>query len=57
MDEEPGGNQVERVEKFVIKGTKFEGQNASGTALEIIMTTTQIFSSTFKFNRKGTLQI
>ena len=48
-----GGNKVEHVKEFVVKHTKFKGQNNSGTALEIIKTTAQIVNSTFELNRKG----
>ena len=48
-----GGNKVRHVEEFVIEDTKFEGQENSGTALEIIETTAQIVNSTFLSNRKG----
>ena len=41
------------VEEFVVEGTKFEGQESSGTALELIKTTAQIVRSTFLSNRKG----
>ena len=41
-----GGNQVKHViGKLVIKDTKFEGQENSGTALELIETTAQIVNS------------
>ena len=48
-----GGNQVRHVEEFVVEGTKFEGQENSGTALELIKTTAWIVRSTFLSNRKG----
>ena len=48
-----GGNQIKQVKEFVVKDTRFNGQNTSGTALEIIKTATWIVNSTFKFNRKG----
>ena len=49
-----GGNQVKRVEKFVIKDTKFEGRQNSGTAFELIETTAaQIVNSIFMSNRNG----
>ena len=48
-----GGNQVKHVEKFVVEDTKFQGQENSGTALELIETTAQIVNSTFVSNRKG----
>ena len=41
------------MEEFVVKDTKFSGQNNSGTALEIIDTAMWIVNSTFKFYRKG----
>ena len=48
-----GGNKVIHVEEFVVKDTKFEGQDNSSTALELNETTAQIFNSTFVSNRKG----
>ena len=48
-----GSNQVKHVEEFVVKDTKFEGQENSGTALELIETTAQILNSTFVSNRRG----
>ena len=48
-----GGNQVKHVKEFVIKDSKFEGQENSGTALELIATIAQIVNSTFVSNRKG----
>ena len=48
-----GGNQVRHVEEFMVEDTKFEGQENSGTALELIETTVQIINSTFLSNRKG----
>ena len=48
-----GGNQVRDVEEFVIEGTKFEGQENSGTALKLTRTTAQIINSTFVSNSKG----
>ena len=48
-----GGNQVRYVEEFVVKDTKFEGQDNSSTALELIETTAQIVNGTFVSNRKG----
>ena len=48
-----GGNQVRHVEEFMVKDTKFEGQDKSSTALELIETTAQIVNSTFVSNRKG----
>ena len=44
---------MKQVKKFAVKDTKFNGQNISSTALEIIETVTQISDSTFKFNRRG----
>ena len=41
------------VEEFVVEYTKFEGQENSGTALELIETAAQIINSTFLSNRKG----
>ena len=37
--------KVKHVEKFVVHNTKFKGQENSGTALELIETTVQIFNS------------
>ena len=37
----------------MVENVKFEGQENSGTALELIETTAQIVSSTFLSNRKG----
>jgi predicted outer membrane repeat protein len=48
-----GGNQVRHVGNFVVEDTKFEGQENSSTALELIETTAQIVNSTFSSNRKG----
>ena len=48
-----GGNQVKRVEEFVVHKTKFEGKVNSETALELIRTTAQIVNSTFVSNRRG----
>ena len=48
-----GGNQVKNVEKLMIKDTTFEGQENSGTALELIGTTAQIANSSFVLNTKG----
>ena len=48
-----GGNQVRHIEEFVIEDAKFEGQENSGTVLEVIKTTVQIVNSTFLSNRKG----
>ena len=48
-----GGNQVRHVEEFVVEDTKFEGQENSSTALELIETTAQIVNSTFVSNRTG----
>ena len=39
-----GGNQVRQIEEFVVEGTKFEGRENSGTALELIETTAQIIN-------------
>ena len=47
-----GGNQVRHIEEFVVKYTKFKGEENSGTALELIETTAQIVNSTFLSNRK-----
>jgi hypothetical protein len=48
-----GGNQVRQIKEFVVEDTKFEGQESSSTALELIETTAQIVNSTFASNRKG----
>ena len=48
-----GGNQANYVESFVMKDAKFEGDENSGTALEMIETTAEIVNSTFVSNRKG----
>ena len=48
-----GGNLVEHVQKFVVQDTNYEGQQNSGTALELINTRAQIINSTFINNRKG----
>lgn len=50
------GNQVEHVEKFLVKNIVFNGQNNGSIALEIIKTATQIFNSTFKFNKRGKIE-
>ena len=42
-----GGNQANYVESFVMKDAKFEGDENSGTALEMIETTAEIVNSTF----------
>ena len=42
---------MRHVEEFVIEDAKFEGQENSGTALELIETTVQIVNSTFLSNR------
>ena len=51
-----GGNQVKYADKILIKDTKFEGQENSETALELIQTTAQIVNSTFVSNRKGSFR-
>ena len=48
-----GGNQVKHLQEFVIKDAKFEGQENSETALELIGTTAQILNSVFVSNRNG----
>ena len=48
-----GGNQVKHVEELVVEYTTFEGEENSGTALELIETTARIFNSIFSLNRKG----
>ena len=42
---------MRHVEEFIIEDAKFEGQENSGTALELIETTVQIVNSTFLSNR------
>ena len=37
-----GGNQIECVEQFLVIDVKFEGEQNSGTALNLIETTVQI---------------
>ena len=44
---------MRHVEEFVVKDTKFKGQEKSSTALELIETTAQIVSSTFVSNNVG----
>ena len=44
---------MEEIEEFVVRDTKFEGQESSGTALELIETIAQIVNSTFASNRRG----
>ena len=44
---------MRHVEEFVVKDTRFEGQDNSSTALELTETTAQIVNSTFLSNRKG----
>ena len=48
-----GGNQVIQVKEFLVTDTTFEGQENSGTALELSGTTAQIVNCTFVSNRKG----
>ena len=48
-----GGNQVTQVKEFLVTDTTFEGQENSGTALELIGATAQIVNCTFVSNRKG----
>ena len=48
-----GGNQVRHVEEFIVEDTKFEGQENSGTALELIETKVQIINNTFLSNKQG----
>ena len=43
---------MRHVEEFVVEDTKLEGQENSGTALELIETTAQIVNSIFLSNRK-----
>ena len=45
-----GGNQVTQVKEFLVTYTTFEGQDNSGTALEL---TALIFDGTFVSNKKG----
>ena len=51
-----GGNLVNEVKEFVVQDTTFEGQEDTGTALELIETTAQIVNSTFVSNRKGSFR-
>ena len=44
---------MKEVEEFVVRDTKFEGQESSGTVLELIETIAQIVNSTFASNRRG----
>ena len=46
-------NQVRHVEEFVVEDTKFESQDNSLTALDLIETTAQIVNGTLLSNRKG----
>ena len=46
-------NQVENVGNFVLRDSTFLGQESSGTALELIGTTAQIFNCRFMSNRQG----
>ena len=48
-----GGNRVKHLQEFVIKDAKFEGQENSETALELIGTTAQILNGVFVSNRNG----
>ena len=48
---------MRHVEEFVVKDTKFEGQENSLTALELIETTAQIVSSTFLSNRNELFRV
>ena len=48
-----GGNQVRHVEEFIVQDTKFDGQENSGTALELFETRAQILNSTFDSNNRG----
>ena len=50
-----GGNQVKGIQEFVMNNTKFDGQDVTGTALELIKTTAQIINSTF-VSHKGTFR-
>ena len=51
-----GSNQVIQIKEFLVADTTFQGQENSGTALELIGTTAQIVNSTFVSNRKGSYQ-
>ena len=42
-----GGNLVENVQEFVVRDTKFKGEENSETALELVETTAEIINSTF----------
>ena len=46
-------NRVINVDNFVLRDSKFQGQGNSGTALELIGTTAQIFNCRFLSNRWG----
>ena len=48
-----GGNQVKYLQELVVEDTKFEGQENSGTALELIETTALIVNCTFVSNKRG----
>ena len=49
-----GGNQVENSVKFVLEHTLFQGQEESGTALDLIDTTAQIVNTSIVSYMKGT---
>ena len=51
-----GRNQVQNVEHFVLQDAIFDGQEDSGTALELIETSALILNSTFKHNENGSLR-
>ena len=51
-----GGNQVRHARALILSNVKFDGQDVSGTALELIGTTAQIINSTFVSNIQGTLR-
>ena len=46
-------NRVINVDNFVLRDSKFQGQGNSGTALELIGTTAEIFNCRFLSNRRG----
>ena len=52
-----GGNQAKHVEEFPVNNTKFEGQENSETALELVGTMAQIINSIFMPNRKGSYRL
>ena len=51
-----GGNQVKHVKKFLAIDTKFEGEDNSGTALELVESKVQIVNTTFISNIGGSFR-